>query len=752
MNKKNYRDILDSAAADSLSRNTDLWPRISTRLERKSFMMTLRTRPIVALLIAVLILLALSGVAYAIGKSLGYIPGIGLVDQSTPMRVLAEPVTLIRDGVTVKVEEAVLSADKTVVKFSIDGISQYDNPQDITKCDGNSTGVRLPDGSHLKMIAGYGLNGWASGYEAHYTFDPLPHGVNDATFIPPCLQGYLPNANPDDWKLTLHFVQAPPQMTVMPVIEITPSPQAATQNPLMLEKVIETDNGYILAGTFSSAGLPTDGEVVQFGQPPTITDASGRDIPFAFANYKLDLPAEKTQAGVFPWAFELHGKQFNLPLTITVNSLAVKFSDVQAQFEFDAGPTSKDGQIWENLNIHFELAGHPVHVLSVIRTPDSYQFNFVSEDTTVFSAVDMSIEDSTQGLTGMNGLDNFGSEAKFADAVPSGKLTVLLSQPVILESGNWQLQWKPDRVPTLPTLTAVSQSASQTCLTDDSLKAALANPKPLPADLPGKVFLQASPADPDSLIYFANPDGSNKKEIGLVWKFQFISTSPDGSQALFGREDGLYTENIATGEMHHIPDTIPGDFGALWSPDGTRIAFLRDESSASLPNIYIINPDGTGVQRITKQAGDYYLFGWLPDSSTLLFAELTRAGYTLKKLEFTSGTISDLFTPKGGHISAIAPDGNEVVFQELIDEATMGLYISRLDGSDRRLIMSAALSMSQITWSFSQVTWSPDGKWLAIAIYQKTAHAWEDATVLVNIETCQIVPLPYKDYVLAWTR
>ncbi len=199
MNEELHRDILDSAAADSLSRNTNLWPEISARLERKSFMMTLRARPVVALLISLLILLALSGVVYAIGRSLGYIPGIGLVDQSVPLRVLAEPVTLTRDGVTIKVEEAVISADKTVVKFRMDGISQYGNPLDLTKCDGSSTGVSLPDGSHLKMIAGYGLNGWASGYEARYTFDPLPSDVNDVTFIPPCLQGYLPNANPDDW-------------------------------------------------------------------------------------------------------------------------------------------------------------------------------------------------------------------------------------------------------------------------------------------------------------------------------------------------------------------------------------------------------------------------------------------------------------------------------------------------------------------------------------------------------------------------
>ena len=743
MNKKNYHDILDSAAADSLSQNTNLWSEISAKVERKSPMQTLRARPFVAVLIVLFILLTLTGVAYALGRALGYIPGVGIVDQSSPLRVLAEPVTLTRDGVTVKVEEAVLSADKTVIKFSIEGISYYDNPQDLTKCDDSSTGVILPDGSHLKMIAGYALNGWTSGYEARYTFDSLSSDVNDMTFVPPCLQGYLPNANLEDWKLSLRFIPAPPQMTVMPVIEVTP----ANQNPLMLEKVIETDNGYILAGTFSSLVFPADGEVVQFGQPPKITDASGQDIPFNFADYKLDLPAEQTQAGGFQWAVELQGKQFNFPLTITVNSAAVKYLTPQTQFEFDAGTSSKDGQVWENLNIHFELAGHPVHVLNAIRTTDGYQFNFVSDDATVFNAVDISIGDSTQGLTGMNGLDSFSSDAKFTGAVPSGKMTVFLSRPVILESGNWQLQWKPDTAPTLPTPTTIPQTAPQTCLTVDSWTAALANPQPIPADLPGRVFLQANLGDPNSSIYVANPDGSNKQEIGRGWNFQPVSTSSDGSQVLFSQGDGLYIENITTGELRRIPDTLPGDVFALWSHDGMRIAFLRADDQTSYPNIYVINTDGTGTQKITEPAGDYYLLGWLPDGSALLFTERTQAGYTLKKIELASGAISEFFAPKGGHIEAINSDGNEVVFQELIDETTMGLYISRLDGSGRRLIASASLSVLG-SWGFSQAKWSPDGKWLAVV----TANGTETSLILVNPTTCQIIPLPYTDDLLAWTR
>ena len=61
-------------------------------------MKTRRTRPLVAIDLALLTLLALTGVVYAIGKSLGYIPGIGVVNQDAPIRVLADPVTTSHNG------------------------------------------------------------------------------------------------------------------------------------------------------------------------------------------------------------------------------------------------------------------------------------------------------------------------------------------------------------------------------------------------------------------------------------------------------------------------------------------------------------------------------------------------------------------------------------------------------------------------------------------------------------------------------
>ena len=127
MKKKPYRDILDSAAADSLHGHTNLWPNIAARLERKPLMMTLRTRPILALLIAFLILFALSGVVYALGRAFGYIPGIGVVDQSVPIRVLAEPITGKQQGISVTVSKVVADSSRTFISYRVAGIPLGEN-------------------------------------------------------------------------------------------------------------------------------------------------------------------------------------------------------------------------------------------------------------------------------------------------------------------------------------------------------------------------------------------------------------------------------------------------------------------------------------------------------------------------------------------------------------------------------------------------------------------------------------------------
>jgi Tol biopolymer transport system component len=42
-----------------------------------------------------------------------------------------------------------------------------------------------------------------------------------------------------------------------------------------------------------------------------------------------------------------------------------------------------------------------------------------------------------------------------------------------------------------------------------------------------------------------------------------------------------------------IAQQSPGDLGPVWSPDGKRIAFVR-ESTEGMTDVYLVNPDGSG--------------------------------------------------------------------------------------------------------------------------------------------------------------
>jgi hypothetical protein len=151
------------------------------------------------------------------GPDSGYIPRVGIVDPSGGIRVLAEPVSVSREGITLTVTGATLTADGTHLQYRTFGVprSAYPQREDVSGCY-EPEYLRLPDGTKLGTEREMG---------------PVPAEVNEAVFVMPCIAGTLPGTVPEDWELPLRFVPAPEELEVMPVVELSPSTEPTMETP-----------------------------------------------------------------------------------------------------------------------------------------------------------------------------------------------------------------------------------------------------------------------------------------------------------------------------------------------------------------------------------------------------------------------------------------------------------------------------------------------------------------------------------------
>ena len=110
----------------------------------------------------------------------------------------------------------------------------------------------------------------------------------------------------------------------------------------------------------------------------------------------------------------------------------------------------------------------------------------------------------------------------------------------------------------------------------------------------------------------------------------FPRFSPDGTEVLFARTNGdrrsLYRAAVLGGEARRlIEDAIEGD----WSPDGTRIAFLRlkSENGATVSSVGVVDRDGSDEREVASVPAGLRAPRWSPDGRTL--AMVTSSGSLL---------------------------------------------------------------------------------------------------------------------------
>ena len=651
-------------------------------------------------------------------RLLGYIPGVGIVNTQTPIRVLSAPVEQTRYGVTVSVTSAILTADRTQITYRVFGVprSAYPSVEEVTGC------IEAP---YLLL---------ADGAQIPYSdeMQPVPGSVNQATFVIPCIVNTLPGSAPEDWRIPLEFVPAPPDLTVMPVIEITPTipstPEPSAEellsptpvdNSVTVTRFIETENGYILLGEFTPAEAGT-GFVQTIGLP-VFTDANGVDVPI---NYPVDV--NSFDLGSDGWVFEFNAIGVAFPLTIAYRGEVITQPDPQAQIElpFDFGQSTLV-QEWHP-DTQFELAGQALTLADI--SADSrggYTFHFKTGQDVYGLRVQVKDYSPSGSGGGGGGLSNGDLYTSLSFTQPlSGPVTLVISNLSLISKGmTWQTTWAPGMERT--DLPAAHELPDGTCGDVRTLQSVPA----LDGNLSGRVLLYQQLPDADAWgLVISDLDGANREivEINSGWG----ALSVDGQQVVYAVENGFEFLTIESKGVVNLSNGTNG-YNPVWSHDGTRFAFVRGASEGvSVMDV------ATGVAIPVSSLGWESVVGWLPDDSRLIIAAMYSGGVArqIRAVDPQTGEYEELFEINDASAkslsAALSPDGQWLAYR---GSDNSSVRIIKMDGSQERLLLDhPSVATSGIVWSGSG--------WLGVSLAQSNGQ--NESMILVNPETCEIYQVP----------
>ncbi len=469
-------DVLDDLAGDYIPASIDLVPRVGARLKMASPIMSLRARPLLAVLIAVLILLALTGAAYALGRALGYFPGLGLVPQAAQFRVLSQPVSQTRDGITVTITQAISNADQTSVALKVENVpagkQSFQVQPEASTCTAYPDSypeLRFPDGQSVK-ISSAGIDPSTGGYTAWYKFSSIPLNASEATLFIPCVQGAIaPGVLPENWEVPMRFVAAPPELalTVVPAMTVPalraasqPAPATETALPpelavgtadrLSVLRAFDIGTDYILIGAFNPPPPRSDERRVYALDDISLRDSSQKLIADEEYPPDLDLtPYLAESASKQVWAIKF-AKGFTPPIRVTYRTIYL-YSPLPQEsyaFQFHAGQSPHAGQEWD-LDQEFQLAGHVVTLQKITAGASSYTFFFRTDDERVESVgmhgpADVQITGYTPtNFSGRFGLGHWSLTQVYSE-LPKGNLRIVLSGLYLFgKYDDWAMVWQP---------------------------------------------------------------------------------------------------------------------------------------------------------------------------------------------------------------------------------------------------------------------------------------------------------------------
>lgn len=751
MKQQTSNQLLDELARESLGQDINLSSDLMIKV-RKEKNKNMKKRTIITILAPVVLALALMAsaprVVQAVQKLLGFIPGVGFVEQSAPLRILKEPVKTTFEETIITVSQAVSDAEHLRLFYQVENIPAVDpalaQQKDICRL---LPQLQLPDGTVLDAgtISG---NFWGSGYSRQIEFSALPVGVDTAVLVLPCLESGVVSNGINGVEIALSFATAPADLKVYPIVELptptadaNPKPVAsiADRISLAVDKYVQTDGQVILLGSLASDSQEIGLSLVDAGDIHLL-DAAGQTVVIS-EDYTLAEPGTNRTPQFMPLTYRTAGPFTAGKATLVIDRLWITRSS-DASFTFDPGLNPKPGQTWA-LNQTLDVGGHIITVTDVTKDihGEGLMFNYETED----DVTNVSLMDLDHPMLGGGG---GGSNTGFTyrDGFPVGEITITLTGYDERIAGPWEA--------TIDLLAFSDGTAPnplpEACLTQSTWSAALnSGNRVLPDGLGGQLILMnILPPENYYHVMSAELTGNKPVDLGIG---DNGSLSPDLNTLVYSTDNGLMIRNMVSGETHLVSGTTRRDRGALWSPDGRLIAFSRGPASgligaAGAHELMIMNADGSNQRKLIDNNGSNTAQSWMPDGRSLVFTTRQAEGVLVQSVNIETGKV-EVFTRVNYQNAGIAvsPDGKHIAYETMLPGEKYGIYVSNLDGSDARLIANA----DPIVVTVPQ--WSPDGKWLIMSVQDSTLSEFMPTLALVKMENCEIVPLTtLQGYVTSW--
>ncbi len=190
--------------------------------------------------------------------------------------------------------------------------------------------------------------------------------------------------------------------------------------------------------------------------------------------------------------------------------------------------------------------------------------------------------------------------------------------------------------------------------------------------------------------------------------------SPDGRFLAFDSDrEGERAVYIADADGRNVRRVSGPGFAAVpsWSPDGTRLAFVRAESGRPrVWNLWMLDLETGETTRLTSHPyGQPWGAAWFPDGVRIAYSHEDRL--IVRTLDGRSQQVYR--SPRKGRLlrtPAISPDGKRVIFQVLGDG---GWLLDLDDGSVTKVLEDRTAE---------EFAWSPDGQ--RVAYHSRESDEW----------------------------